>query len=95
MKANTLKWVSNLVVGSEVYIRCLRSDSGCSMASVDHPDHALQPLVKCRIAQVDVCGVKDLYGLVWADTGKPVGLPIHPWNLLDMHGDLRTFPVAA
>lgn len=92
---NTLKWVHNLVVGSEVYIRCLRSDSGCVMLPRDDEDYRMQPLVKCRIAQIDVCGVKDLFALVWADTGKPVGLPIHPWALLNEYGDLRLFPVAA
>jgi len=90
---NTLKWVSDLVVGSEVYIRCMRSDHGCSMVSVDHPDYGSQPLVKCRVAQIDVCGVKDLFGLVWADTMEPVGLPIFPWNLLDVHGNPCTLPV--
>ena len=90
-----LKWVHNLVVGSEVYIRVLRSDSGACMLSADHPEYKTQPLVKCRIAQIDVCGVPNLFGLAWADTCRPVGLPIHPWQLLNEYGDLRAFPVGA
>ncbi len=90
---NAIKWVHSLQVGSEVYIRCLRSEHGCCILSRDHLDYGAQPLVKCRIDRIGVCGIKDILALVWADTGSPVGLPFQVWDLRDQFGAELAFPL--
>lgn len=57
--------------GDTVWVRLERLEGG---ARAQAGNDAL-PLTECVVAQVDVCGVRGCYGLEYADTRRPVGLP--------------------
>lgn len=64
-------------VGDTVYVLARRSEGGCSSVAPQHPSAPSYPVCEAVVAQVDVCGVKGCYGLVWADNGEPVGIPFY------------------
>jgi hypothetical protein len=76
-------------VGDTVYILARRSDSGCVCPPPESASAPSYPIVECRVAQVDVCGSKGVYGLVWADTEEPVGLPFSERSLWDSEEELK------
>lgn len=63
-------------IGDTVFFLAKRSEGGCRSVGPAHPQAASYPVCEAVVAQTDVCGVKGCYGLVWADTGEPVGLPL-------------------
>ncbi len=75
-------------VGDTVYVRLKRyaDGSGTSYVNFAHPDHDTYPVHKCVIAQVDVGGAEGVYGLEWADSREPIGLPFYASAFCDADG---------
>jgi hypothetical protein len=63
--------MEKLKKGDKVYVRLKRMEGGCTTQRGNKE----YPLVECVVAQVDVCGSEGCYGLEYADTREPVGLP--------------------
>lgn len=80
-------------VGSLVRVRLARTQGGASKVSPDHPSYRTYPEVRCRIAQVAVCGVPGIFALEYLD-GKPVGLPFSEEDFLEVVPGRRGKPVA-
>jgi hypothetical protein len=57
------------------------------MVNRHSPDWTNHPVHQVVIAQVAVCGIPDCYGVEWADTREPVGLPIFPFNIVNSIGN--------
>lgn len=74
--------------GDTIYIRAHRTAGGTSMVNQHHKDWGKDPVHPVIVAQVAVCGIQDCYGVEWADTREPVGLPIFPFNIVDADGNL-------
>ncbi len=67
---------SRITVGTSVKIRIRRAadDSGSSRLSRDSQDYGSMPLVRCRVTQVGIAGIPDVFSLSYED-GKAIGLP--------------------
>ena len=66
--------MAEIKIGSWVKVRLRRACGGYSRVTPEHQDYLLYPVVRCRVSEVDICGVKGLYALQYED-GKPIGLP--------------------
>lgn len=75
-------------IGDRIHIRAIREPGGTIMCERLSPGWADQPVHTVVVAQVRVCGIPDCYGVEWADTREPVGLPIFPSNIVDADGNL-------
>lgn len=81
------KSVPTYKIGDTVYILANRGSGGTMCPPPGHPAEKGCSLHKCVVAQVDVGGVEGCYGLEWADTCVPVGLPFYHWSFCDATGE--------
>lgn len=65
--------MAEIKIGSWVRIRLRPAGTGFSRVDLEDQDYLFCPVVRCRVAAVDVCGVRGLYSLQYED-GKPIGL---------------------
>ena len=70
--------------GSWVQVRVRRSEGGSSNVGQFHEDYLSYPLVRCRVAQVNICGA-GIYGLEYED-GHPIGLPFWREDIVSVEG---------
>ena len=65
--------MADIKIGSWVKVRLRQTGGGSSRVAFEDKDYLLCPVVRCRVAAVDICGVNGLYSLQYED-GKPIGL---------------------
>lgn len=76
-------------IGDKVFILAKRMEGGSSSVSPESAQAPSYPIVECVVTQVDVCGIEGCYGLVWADTEEPIGLPFYERSMFPTEEALK------